>query len=86
MAKQFLHNSAGAIDIPVLHEKAIKNNLWKQRNQNELMPLKHRKKFQPSVSFNLNDTTRIRSNLPRRGALNQLQYFQFTGSNLLNRV
>lgn len=74
MSKQFLHNSAGAIDIPVSHEKAIKSNLWKQRNQSfvpDFMPFKNRKKFtgkQPTVSFNLNDLTRTRQHLPRKGA------------------
>lgn len=71
MSKQFLHNSAGAIDIPVSHEKIIKRNLWKKRNQN-FLPTKNREKLtgkQPTVSFNLNHLTRIGQNLPRKGAL-----------------
>lgn len=81
MSKQFLHNSAGAIDIPVSHEQTIKQNLRKQQMRNDdsydFMPMKNRKKFagknQPSVSFNLSDvhnvtTTRSRQHLPRKGA------------------
>lgn len=75
MAKQFLHNSAGVIDIPVSNEKIIKSNLWKQRNRNDIsdfMAIKDRKKLtgkQPTVTFNLNNESRIRQRLmPRKGA------------------
>lgn len=79
---QFLHNSAGAIDIPVLHEKTIKQNLWKQRNENNINDFiftKNRTKLfgkkQPTVSFNLdelhNDSPRIRQHSPRKGAFFQ---------------
>lgn len=77
MSKQFLHNSAGAIDIPVSHEKALKSSLgsWKQRHRNDIsdfVSLKNRKKCigkQPSVTFNLNDATSRRPHFPRKGAL-----------------
>lgn len=83
MSKQFLHNSAGVIDIPVSNEKIIKSNLWKQRNRNDIsdfMSIKNRKKLtgkQPTVTFNLNDDTRIRQHLPRKGALQQMNQFLF---------
>lgn len=73
---KFLHNSAGAIDIPVVHEKTIKQNLWKQRNKNDIYDLMGRKKpfckNQPTVSFNIdelhNDLPRIKQHIPRKGA------------------
>lgn len=87
IAKQFLHNSAGAIDIPVLHEKRIKQNLWNQRNQNVFYDIMSRKKpigkSQPTVSFNIDelhcDSPRIRQHLPRKGAY----YSTFTTKRLL---
>lgn len=73
---KFLHNSAGAIDIPVVHEKTIKQNLWKQRNKNDIYDLMGKKKpfgkNQPTVSFNIdelhNDLPRIKQHIPRKGA------------------
>lgn len=79
MSKQFLHNSAGVIDIPVSNEKIIKSNLWKQRNRNDisdLMSIKNKMTGkQPTVTFNLNDDTRIRQHLPRKGAFQQEKQF-----------
>lgn len=75
-SKQFLHNSAGAIDVPVLHEKTIKQKLWKQRNRPDIYDMLGRKKpigKNPStVSFNIDelhcDSPRIRPHIPRKGA------------------
>lgn len=61
-SKNFLHNSAGAIDIPVSHEKTIKQNLWKQRNTNDIYDFirtndrrKLINKNQPTVTFNIDE-------------------------------
>lgn len=86
MSEQFLHNSAGAIDIPVSHEKTIKQNLWKQRNRNDgydFMTIKNRKrlagKHQPSVSFNLSNVLpRIKLDSPQKGALKYFSVYLLT--------
>ncbi|XP_055314991.1 uncharacterized protein LOC129575416 isoform X3 [Sitodiplosis mosellana] len=74
ISKQFLHNSAGAIDIPVLHEKTIKQNLWRQRNKNDIHDIMGRNKMfgknQPTVSFNIDElhcnSPRIKQHMPRK--------------------
>lgn len=81
-SKQFLHNSAGAIDIPVSHEQTIRQNLWKQRNKynNDVYDFMHHKNRRksadmkrPSITFNIDEfhieSPRINHHLPRKGAL-----------------
>ncbi|XP_031619555.1 uncharacterized protein LOC116338440 isoform X3 [Contarinia nasturtii] len=75
IAKQFLHNSAGAIDIPVTHENTIKYNMWRQGNKNniqDIMRTKNRRKLlgknQQTVSFNIDElhSPGIKHHLPRK--------------------
>lgn len=77
-SKHFLHNSAGAIDIPVVHEQKIKQKLWKQRNKNEVYDFTRANdqrylvgNRQPTVTFNIdelhNEQTRI-GQLSQEGA------------------
>lgn len=61
-SKHFLHNSAGAIDIPVLHEQKIKQKLCKQRNKNDVYDFTRENdrrnligNKQPTVTFNIDE-------------------------------
>lgn len=61
-SNRFLHNSAGAIDIPIVHEKKIQQNLWKQRNKSDVydfMRTNDRRKLavkhQPTVTFDIDE-------------------------------
>lgn len=77
-SKRFLHNSAGAIDIPVLHEQKIKQKLWKQRNINDVYDftrVNDRRNSigyrQPTITFNIDELHNVPTRiglLPQEGA------------------
>lgn len=97
ISKQFLHNSAGAIDIPVSHEQTIRQNLWKQRNKNkndvyDFMHMKNRRKLcgtkAPTIRFNIDEfhenSPRMKQHLPRKGAFILFIYCWFNSWQLFD--